>query len=102
MKVKTIQESSELDKLNAERFKLNVLEMSRRQYKEYVLPACDRMGHIFGTNLEEDLQIYVQFTEGDYDAEVPNRWLRLFKALAGPYGKTVLKMYQLNKGNGDD
>jgi len=99
MKVETIQESQRLDALNKHRFRDNTVYMMHEQYTEYVIPAAEVLGHIFGTFLEAELEIYVEF---DDRKTIPEKWVQLFKALAGPYGKTILKMYQLNKGNGDD
>jgi len=94
MKVETIQSSKELDALNKHRFRDNIVYMLREQYTEYVLPAAEALGHLFGTFLEAELEMHVAF---DDMKTIPDKWARLFKALAGPHGKTILKMYQINK-----
>ena len=65
--------------------------------------AAESLGFGAAIQLEADLGIHVRITDyqhpyDDYpEVKLPENWKNFFKVLAGPYGKTILKMYHLTK-----
>jgi len=82
-----------LDRRNKRRFpNINVCS---DDYVKYVCAARDNLKFSFSEQLEEQLGIYLDpLQEGP---PMSPKLHNLFKALAGPHGRTVLKMYQINK-----
>ena len=82
-----------LDQRNKQRFpNINV---NLYDYVEYVCAARDNLKFSFSEQLEEQLGIYLEpLRKGP---PLGPKLRNLFKALAGPHGRTVLKIYQVNK-----
>ena len=65
--------------------------------------AANNLGYWPPILLEADLGIHVRITDYQYpydefpEVRLPENWKNFFKALAGPHGKTILKMYHLTK-----
>ena len=65
--------------------------------------AAHNLGLETAIELETDFGIHVRITDyqhpyDDYpEVKLPENWKNFFKALAGPYGKTILKMYHLTE-----
>lgn len=92
--------------------KLEPVQMDRDGFDEYYLPAACAIMGISAMYIRDKLEVREDFDAmlgtplyADYvnrkhseDKPLPDNWKRLLTAIAGPYGKAILKAHQIKYG----